>query len=61
MLSSAKFPSSDSLMKKNKPFIKILKRTGPEIYPWGTPDKRILKKLSLSFILTLCFVRVKYK
>ena len=40
VLSSAKFASSASLMKKNKSFIKRLKRIGPRIDPWGTPDKR---------------------
>ena len=41
VLSSAKFASSASLMKKNKSFIKRLKRIGPRIDPWFTPDKRI--------------------
>ena len=41
VLSSAKFASSASLMKKNKSFIKRLKRIGPRIDPWGTLDKRI--------------------
>ena len=41
VLSSAKFASSASLMKKNKSFIKRLKRIGPRIDHWGTPDKRI--------------------
>ena len=41
VLSSAKFASSASLTKKNKSFIKRLKRIGPRIDPWGTADKRI--------------------
>ena len=61
VLSSAKFASSASLIKKNKSFIKRLKRIGPRMDPWGTPDKRIWKKLSVSFILTLCFLRFKYE
>ena len=41
VLSSAKFESSASLMRKYKSFIKRLKRIGPRIHPWGTHDKRI--------------------
>ena len=41
VLSSAKFATSASLMKKNKSFIKRLKRIDPRIEPWGTPDKSI--------------------
>ena len=43
MLSSAKFASSASLIKKNKSFIKRLKRIGPRMDPWGTPDKSHLE------------------
>ena len=53
VLSSAKFTSLSSLIKK-KPFIKRLKRIGPRIDSWGTPDKKIWKKLSVLFCLTLC-------
>ena len=48
-------------MKKNKSFIKGLKRTGTKIDPWGISDKMTWKKLSVSFTLTLCFLRVKYQ
>ena len=41
VLQSAKFASSASLIKKNKSFIRRLKRTGPIIDPWGTPNKKI--------------------
>ena len=41
MLSYARFASLASLIKKNKLFIKRLKRIGPRINPWGTPDKKI--------------------
>ena len=41
VLSSAKFASSASLMKKSNSFIKSLKRIGLRIDPWGTADKRI--------------------
>ena len=41
VLSSTKFASSTSLMKKNKSFIKRLKKIGPRIDPWGTHGKRI--------------------
>ena len=61
VLSYARFASLASLIKKNKLFIKRLKRTGPRINPWGTPDKKIWKKLSLPFILTLCFLRFNNK
>ena len=50
VLSSSKFASLASLMKKNKSFIKRLKRSGPRIDPSGTPDKRIWKNLSVSLI-----------
>ena len=43
VLSSAKFASSASLIKKNKSFIKRLKRIGPRMDPWGTPDKSHLE------------------
>ena len=43
MLSSAKFASSASLIKKNKSYIKKLKRVGPRMDPWVTPDKRMNK------------------
>ena len=41
VLSSAKFASLASLMKKNKTFIKRTKRIVPRIDPWRTPDKKI--------------------
>ena len=41
--------------KKNKSFIKILKRMGPNIEPWGTPDIISLKELYEPFIRTDCF------
>ena len=40
VLSSAKLASLASLIKK-KSFIKRLKRIGPRIDSWGTPDKKI--------------------
>ena len=55
VFSSPRFASSASLMKKNKAFIKTRKRIGRRI------DKRICKKLSVSFILTLCFLCFKYE
>ena len=61
VLSSSKFARSASLIKKNKLFIKRLKRISPRIDPWGTPEKRICKKLSVSLILTLCFLRFNYE
>ena len=49
--------------KKKKKWViyKKINEAGPRIDPWGTPDKSIWKKLSVSFILTLCFLRLKYE
>ena len=33
--------SSASFIKRNKPFLNKLKRTGPGMDPWGTPDNKI--------------------
>ena len=39
VLSSAKFSRSAFVIQRFKPFINILKRSGPSSEPWGTPDK----------------------
>ena len=54
MFSSLKLASSASLMKKNKPFIKGLKKIVLRI----DADERISRKLSISFILTVFLQRL---
>ena len=60
VLSSTKFTSSTSLVKK-KSFKKILNTMGPDMEPFGIPDKSIWKTLSVSLIFTPCFLRFKYE
>ena len=38
-LSSAIFNRSVFVIQRYRSFINILKRSGPSIEPWGTPDK----------------------
>ena len=52
VLSSPKFASSASLMKKNKSFIKRLKRIGPKIDPCKGLTKAVLA--SSENLLLLC-------
>ena len=61
VLSSAKFKRSASFIQKNKSFIKKLKSIGPNIEPWGTPDKKTWKSLYMLLIFTFCFLRFKYE
>ena len=59
MLSSAKFASLALFIKRNKQFMKMLNKIGANYEPYGTPDNRILKILSASFILTPCYLLFK--
>ena len=59
MLSSAKLQTSDFVMKKNKSFMKILKRIGPRIEPCGTPVLMSHHELKDEPIFVLCFRLVR--
>ena len=61
VLSSAKFASSSSLITKDKSFIKIVNKIGPNIDPCGIPSKSIWKTHLVLFIFTPCFLRFKYE
>ena len=41
VLSSAKFKRSFFVIQRYKSFMNILKRSGPSVEPYGTPDKSI--------------------
>ena len=43
VLSSAKVASSSSLINKKQSFMTILNKMGPDIEPFGTPNKKYLK------------------
>ena len=56
VLSSAKFSRSVFVIQRYRSFINILKRSGPSIEPWGTPDKSTWNTLWVLLIFTFCFV-----
>ena len=45
-----------SLLKKDKSFIRIFNKMGPNIEPSGIPDKCIWKTLSVPFVFAPCFL-----
>ena len=61
VLSSAKFSRSVFVIQRYRSFINILKRSGPSIEPWGTPDKSTWNTLWVLLILTFCFPLFKYE
>ena len=61
VMSSAKFASLASLIKKIKSFIRILNKMVRNIEFCGVPGKKIRKTLSVSFIFTPCFLRFTYE
>ena len=59
MLSSAKLQTCDFVMKKNKSFMRILKRIGPRIEPCGTPVFMSHYELKDEPVFALCFRLVR--
>ena len=61
VLSSAKFSRSVFVIQRYRSFINILKRSGPSIEPWQTPDKSTWNTLWVLLIFTFCFRLFKYE
>lgn len=54
VLSSAKLWTTETVLKKNKLFIEMLKESGPRIKPCGTPEMIFSKELYVLLMRTHC-------